>query len=146
MAKLVLTNAAVKINSVDLSDHVKSLTLRVNKDIPDATSMTATWAEVLASTLHADATIEFFQDYAAVNVDATLWTAMTVAPYLTAGVVVKFAAAGTTGAATNPIYHGTAHINDYTPIGGSYGDVCMAPVSLTFTGGITRAVTDVWAA
>ena len=142
MAKLVLTNAAVKINSVDLSDHVKSLTFRVSKDIPDATSMTATWAAALMSTLHADATIEFFQDYAAANVDATVYTAFLV----TAGVVVKFAAAGTTGAATNPIYHGTAHINDYTPIGGSYGDVCMAPVSLTFTGGITRAVTDVWAA
>ena len=142
MAKLVLTNAAVKVNAVDLSDHVKSLTLRVNKDIPDATTMTATWAAALGSTLHADATIEFFQDYAAANVDATVYTAFLV----TAGVVVKFAAAGTTGAATNPIYHGTAHINEYTPIGGSHGDVCMAPVSLTFTGGITRAVTDVWAA
>lgn len=142
MAKLVLTNAAVKINGVDLSDHVKSLTLRVNKDIPDATAMGDTWAEALAAALHADATIEFYQDYAAANVDATVYTAFLV----TAGVVVKFAAAGTTGSATNPIWHGTAHITEYTPLGGSYGDVCMAPVSLTYTGTLTRAVTDVWAA
>jgi len=144
MAKLVLNDAAVMVNAVDLSDHVKSLTLRIAKDIPDATAMGDTWSEALCGALHADGTIEFYQDYAAANVDATLWTAMVVAPYLTAGVVIKFCPVGTTGSATNPIYHGTAHITEYSPLAGSYADVCMAPVSFTFTGAVTRATTAIW--
>lgn len=140
MAKLVLKNASVKLNTVDLSDHVKSLTFHVAKDGPDATAMGDTWAELLASTLHADASVEFFQDFAAAEVDATAYTAFLE----TAGVEVKFCPEGTVGSATNPIYHGTAHIMEYTPITGSHGDMAMAPLSLTFTGAITRAVTAVW--
>jgi len=141
MAKLVLTDADVKVNTVDLGDRVKSLTLRINKDIPDATAMGDTWSEALCSTYHADGTIEFYQDYAAANVDATVWAAFAV----TAGVVIKFiAVAAATGAVTNPIYYGTAHITEYTPLGGSYGEVCMAPVSFTFTGAITRDTAGAW--
>jgi hypothetical protein len=141
MAKLVLTDADVMVNTVDLGAYVKSLTLRVAKDIPDATSMGSTWVTALCGAFHADGTIEFFQDYAVSIVDTTIYTAFLVV----AGVVIKFAPIATATATTSkPIYYGTAHITEYTPLGGSYGEVCMAPVSFTFTGAITRDTSGSW--
>jgi hypothetical protein len=42
MASFVLTNAYVKINSVDLSDHVRSVKINYSAETPDNTAMGAT--------------------------------------------------------------------------------------------------------
>ena len=71
MAKFVLTNAMVKINSVDLSDHVSSVTLDITADEVEDTPFGQTFKSRLGGLKDGTLSIDFQQDFAASEVDAT---------------------------------------------------------------------------
>ena len=131
MARLVLTNASLVVNSVDLSNHVASVTVNRTVDTPDITAMGASGHEMLPSLRNDSFQVTFRQDFAATSVDATL------DPLFAAGstFLVKASAAGTTYSATNPSYSGTCFISEYTPISGNVGDVLDAPVTFLMANG-----------
>lgn len=132
MAVLALINEHVSINAVNLSDHVKSGTLAVEATSLDSTAMGDTWNEVTGGLKSGTLTIEFLDDFAASNVDATLWPIF--------GTVVTFEVRPDAGAvsATNPKYTGSVFIQQHS-LGGSLNE--MAGKSLTFptSGAVTRA-------
>lgn len=136
MARLVLTNASVIINSVDLSNRVQSVTVNMSKDKVDATAMTASGHEYLAGLSDDSFEVTWRQDFAASSVDATLY------PLYSAGsaFLMKVSAAGTTYSATNPVYQGTVTMFEYAPIAGAVGDVLDAPTTFAMANGgaITR--------
>ena len=133
MAAFVLTDASVTINSVDLSDHVKSVTFPYSADAQEYTAMGDTTHVFLGGLKSWNMDIEFNQDFAANEVDVTLFsivgTAVTIIIVPTSGSV----------SATNPSFTGTGLIQSYTPVAGSVGDVATASLHVEPGGALTRA-------
>lgn len=126
MAKFVLKSAVVVLNSVDLSDHVSSVTIETTFDETDTTAFGATYKEFLQGL--GDATIELsmFQDFAAGEVDATLW------PLSQSGAPFPVAIKPASGAisAANPEYQMTGVLLSYNPIDGGVGDASTTEVTI----------------
>lgn len=135
MAHFALTNQALTFNAVDLSDHVRSSTLSVEAEALDSTTMGDSWRESTGGLKSGTLTIEFLDDFAANEVDATVWSAFNTG---TAIAITTKPVNSATGA-TNPEYQFNILPNQHN-LGGSLGE--MAGKSLTFpvTGAVTRAV------
>jgi hypothetical protein len=133
MAVFLNNKVGVKINSVDLSDHVTSITLNRTFDELEVTAMGDTAHKFVKGLEASSVTIDFLNDTAATNVLATLQAAWgtTVACVF---IQDKVAAVG----ATNPIYTVSLLVNNTTDINGAVGD--MATQSITFTANSTVAV------
>lgn len=134
MAKLVFLNGYVSINSVDLSDHASEIALELSKEQVDVTSMGANAHQRLAGLEDDKLTVTWWQDFAASEIDATLypiWQGGTAVPF-------KVAAAGSTISSTNPSYSGSVILADYNPIDGKVGDGLSAKVSFLVSGTVTR--------
>lgn len=133
MAEMVLTNAKVSINSVDLSDHVREVRLSYSAEIQDKTAMGDTSRERIGGLLDWSAQVTFNQDYAANKVDATLF------PIVGTSVAISILPVNAAAGATNPNYNGYGVIADYQPIGGAVGDMHIAPVTIQGNGTLTRS-------
>jgi len=133
MATFVLTDATLVVNSVNLSDHVRSMTLSTSAAVVDDTNMGDTWEVKLGGRKSATLTVEFSQDFAAANVDATLFAAL--------GTVVTWTGKPTSAAtsATNPQYSGSVLVSEYQPIDGSHGDLATTSVTWPCSGAVSRA-------
>lgn len=128
MAVFVLTDAAVTVNSVDLSDYVTSVTLNYEKDSVEVTAMGATGHKFTGGLQNISLDVTFNQDFAASQVAATLDALVGS----TTTVVVKPTSAAV--GATNPSYTITdAFLAATQPVAGSVGD--LAAMSVSFTGG-----------
>jgi hypothetical protein len=135
MAKFVLKNAALVVDGVNLSDHVRSIAVESTYGTVDVTAMGDT-ASQIALGLPADTiTVDFYQDFAAASVDATLQ------PRYFAGssFLVSCWGSGTTTSATNPKYSATCIMLQYQPISGEMGAAAMTNVVFNAQGAITRA-------
>jgi hypothetical protein len=74
MARLVLTNAYITVNGVNLSDHIASVTLTTNRDVVETTAFSSTAARTRIGGLADNSvTLEFHQDYATSSVEATIY-------------------------------------------------------------------------
>lgn len=137
MAQLVLTNAKVEINTVDLSDHVKSVTVNLVKDDHDDTAMGDSAHSHLAGLQNNEVTITFQQDFASSKVDATVWGMWNAG---TAS-AVHITPVNTTIAATNPEYQLSAVCFEYHPIDGAAGEEALTSVTFRATTVATRNTT-----
>lgn len=139
MARLVLTNAYVTINGVNLSDHIASITLTTTDDVVDTTAFSSTAARTrVAGLADNSVALEFHQDYAASSVEATINAAGSSLVGTTTAVVVK--PNGSTTAADNPSYSFTALVSEWTPLGGAVGELATVSVTWPISGAITKAV------
>jgi hypothetical protein len=133
MAKTVLTSAYVLLNGVDLSDHVESVTLDVKVTDVDVTAMKDGGHVHIAGLQDSQLTLTFWQDYAASNVDATMWA------IVKGGTAVAFKVGnnGSSFSATNPSYSGSVLLTDYQPLAGKVGDGLQAQVTMPVCGTVT---------
>lgn len=132
MAKLVLTDADISVNSVDLSGYANSVELNYEVEAVEVTAFGGN-REFIGGLQNNTVTIEFMQDFAASQVEATIFplvgTQTTVIIKPTSGAV----------SATNPSYTLTnCYLASHTPVAATVGELAMT--SLTFTGGtLTKA-------
>ena len=133
MAKFVLTDASVVLNSVDLSDHVSSVTLEITADEIVTTAMGDTFQSRTGGLKDGTLSIEFQQDFASSEVDATLF------PLL--GTTTAFVVKPTSGSvsATNPSYAGSVLVNSHSPVANGVGELATMSVSFPTSGTITRS-------
>jgi hypothetical protein len=133
LAKFVLTDASVTLNSVDLSDHVASVTLDITADEIMTTAMGETFPSRTGGLKTGTLSIDFQQDFAASEVDATLW------PLL--GSTTAFVVKPTSDAvsSTNPSYSGSVLVNQHIPVANAVGELATMSVSFPTSGTITRA-------
>ena len=75
MAVFLNNKVGIKVNSVDLSDHVTSVTLNRNFDELEITSMGDSAHKFVKGLEASSVTIDFLSDTAAANVNATLQAA-----------------------------------------------------------------------
>ena len=137
MAKLVFLNGYVQVNGVDLSDHASQIQLQLSKEQVDVTAMGANAHQWLAGLENDKLTVVWWQDFAASEVDATLY------PIWQAGTPVAFkvAANGSSISSTNPSYSGSVILADYDPIDGKVGDGLSSNVSFMISGTVVRGTT-----
>jgi hypothetical protein len=134
MAKLVLTNAVVKINSVDYSANVNQIELSLTADEVDTTSFSASgWRTVTGGLKSGSVTVSFHNDYAAAGLDSVLYGLFNTAA--TFVVLPNGTAAGT----SNPGYTFLALVNNLQPVSGSVGDLAVQNLTLPISGEVTRA-------
>lgn len=128
MAQLVLTNTRVSVAGVDLTDHVTSVTLDLSADEVETTAFGSTARTRVGGLLDHSVSLDFQQDYAAANVEAT------IRPLLggTAQVILK--PNGTAVSATNPSYTFTALVTEWQSINGAVGDLATASVTWPISG------------
>lgn len=135
MARIVLTNAKVTINSINLSDHIASVTLSTSADVVDTTGFSSTAARSrVAGLLDNSVTLEFHQDFATSNVEQTIY------PLIGTATTVVVTPVDTTVGATNPSYTFSALVSEWQPLSGAVGELATASVTWPISGAITKAV------
>jgi hypothetical protein len=136
MGKIVLRDCSITVNGVDLSDHVSSVEVNFVKDEVETTNFSGQGRERVAGLKDDSFVVTFQQDYAAGEVNATLFPLYDNETEFT--VVVKPTAAAVS--ATNPSYTGTCILLEYQPLSGSVGDLSETEVTFpTQRTGIAQA-------
>lgn len=134
MARIVLTNAYVTVNSVDVSDHVASVTLNSSIDVVETTAFGTSGARSRIGGLADNSiSLEFHQDYASSSIEATVY------PLLGSTTTVVVKPNGSTTSATNPSYTSTVLVSEWTPLNGAVGELATASVTWPVSGAITKA-------
>ena len=136
MAIFLQNNVGVKINSVDISDHVTSATLLQIFDEVEVTAMGSTAHNFVKGLETSTLTIDFLNDFAASNVMATLQAA-----YGTTVTAVVLPVKGTAVSATNPLYTVSILVNNLTPVNGNVGDVSSSSITFTCNSTVVQTTT-----
>ena len=137
MAVFLNNKVGVKVNSVDLSDHVQSITLNRSFEELTVTAMGDSGQKYVKGLEASSVTIDFLNDTATANVLQTLNSASVWGANVT---VVLLQEKGTAVSATNPLYTMTCLVNNTTPINGAVGDIGTQSVTWNVSG--TVAVSD----
>jgi hypothetical protein len=133
MPKLVLTNPQITIAGVDLSNSISSVTLDTKYDIVETTAFGDTAKKRVAGLADNSISLEFFQDFAASNVEATIY------PILGTATTVVIKPVSTTTGSTNPSYTVSAVVSEWQPLKGGIGQLATASVTWPVSGAITKA-------
>ena len=136
MAIFLNNKVGVKVNSVDLSDHVTSVTLNRSFDELEVTAMGDTGHKFVKGLEASSVTIDFLNDTASANVLATLQAA-----WGTTVEVKLLQEKGTAVGATNPLYTFNVLVNNTTDINGAVGDVGTQSVTWNVQGATSVATT-----
>lgn len=136
----VIRNPNVKIAGVDLSTHIREVSVSMTAADVDTTASGSGGHERILGIRDDSFTLSAYSDFSAQQVDATIW------PNFSGGslfVVEVWANPGGTlnspVSATNPKYWGTCILTEYSPIAGAIGDAAMTPLTLPVNGVINRA-------
>lgn len=132
------TGAVIVIAGVDVSDHIAEVTIESTFDENDITTFGSNYKVLSPGLGDATITMRAFQDFAAAEIDATIWPLHgSTTPFL---VQVK----PTSGAisAANPEYQLTALNFVYSPIAGAVGAPLETPLVFR-NGSSTGLVRDV---
>jgi hypothetical protein len=136
MAVFLNNNVGVKIDSVDLSSYVTSVTLNRTFDELEVTAMGDSGHRFVKGLEAATVTIDINNDTAATTVLPTLQNAWGKnVP------IVLLQTKGTAVSATNPLYTMTCLVNNTTDINGAVGDLGMMSLSFNVSGTVAVATT-----
>jgi len=137
MAKFVATDYNITFGTAatNWSNSIAAVTLDITTETQDTTAFgnPGGYRSFISGLKVASLTVDFHQDFAAANIDATFF------PLL--GSAIPFTIRPTSGSvtATNPSYAGTAIVSQHVPFSGSVGDLATMSVSWQVTGEVTRA-------
>ena len=133
MAKLVLTNATVSLNSSDISSSVAAITLSTSAaEVPTTNFGSGGAVTRVAGLIDNSVTLSMHNDYNAI--DGLIFpligsTAVTM--------VIKSSTAAVSTA--NPSYTFSVLCTEWTPVNGAVGELNTADVTWPISGGITKA-------
>lgn len=128
MAVLVLKDASITVNSVDLSDKSNSVTLNYEIDSVEVTAFGDAGHQFTGGLQNNSVDIEFYQDFAAASTEATIF------PLVGTQTTIIIKPTSSAVGADNPSYTITgAFLAAHTPVAAAVGE--MAMTSLSFTGG-----------
>jgi hypothetical protein len=134
MAVFLNNKVGIKVATVDLSDHVQSVTLNRTFDELSVVAMGDSSAKAVKGLETSSITIDFLNDTATASVLPTLQAA-----FGTTVTVVLLQDKGAAVSATNPLYTMSCLVNNLTDINGAVGDISMQ--SVTWNCNSTVAVT-----
>ena len=132
MAKFVLTNPAITINSVDLADHIASVTLTESYAEVPTTAFGDTAITRIAGLGDHSITLSFHEDFASSEVHQTIY------PLLGGTTTVTVKPVNTTTTTDNPSFSMTVLVTEWPIINGAVGDLASADVTWPISGAITK--------
>lgn len=132
MAKLVYTNPLITINSVDLSDHIASVSINETFAEVPTTAFGSSAVTRVAGLGDHSITLTFHEDYAAASVHATIY------PLKGTTTTVTVKPVNTTTSSTNPSFSLTALVTEWPTINGSIGELAVADVTWPVSGSVTK--------
>lgn len=133
MAQIVLLNPQIVLNSVDLSNRCDQVTIDYTVADIDTTTFGNTAHRRIGGLQDNKITIEFQQDFAALEVDAT------VNPLIGTLTTFNIKPVNSATSTLNPAYTGSVLITEYKPLDGKVGDLSKFSVTWPVDGLITRA-------
>jgi hypothetical protein len=136
MAVFLNNKVGLKINNVDLSDHVTSVTLNRAADELEVTAMGDTAHKFVKGLESGSLTVSFLNDTATSEVLQTLNSA-----FGTTVAAKMLQEAATAVSATNPLYSFDILVNNLTPINGGVGDIGTQDITFTLNSAVTVADT-----
>lgn len=134
MAVFLNNKVGLKINAVDLSDHVTSVTLNQAFDELEVTAMGDSSHKFVKGLESATLTVSFLNDTAAANVLATLSAA-----YGTTVACKMLNDKGSSVGASNQLYTFDILVNNLTPINGGTGDLSTQDITFTINSAVTAS-------
>lgn len=139
MAKVVLKDASITVNSVDLSQRCDQITIEDSAEEVDVTSFQGNgYREFMQGLKDATVTATFFQDFESGSVHSTLNTVYQSGN--TFDVVIKSDDGAVS--ATNPSFTLTCRLYSYSPLSASVGEPSKIEATFRNAGdGVTVATT-----
>lgn len=138
MAKFVFKSGTVKINGVDLSDHVRNVDIPMSKDQVEDTGLNGPGLHQFIPGLAGERyVITFASDFDASKVHATLY------PIYRSELTVEVEVTPLAGAAsaTNPRFTAFCQLFDYDPLNAAIGALAEMTVNFIATTAITPQTT-----
>jgi hypothetical protein len=129
----VITAASITIGAVDLSSHIKKITIDTSRAELETTTFGNTAKRRVAGLADNKVSIDFNQDFSAATVEASVYPLIGS----TAAVIVKPGTAAVS--ATNPSYTFNVLVTDWTPLDAQVGELASASISWPIDGAITKA-------
>lgn len=133
MAKYVATDHKITINGTDFSSSLQSIDLTVSADEVETTAFGGSWRTRVGGLKSGSVTLNFFQDFGASSVDATL------SGLFGSNATVVVTPTSTAVSATNPSWSGVFLVSQYQPYSASVGDIATLSVTWPSAGTISRA-------
>lgn len=131
MARIVLTNVKVKVNDVDLSDHIASVELSRSFDDIETTAYGDGGRTRVGGLEDSSLSLDFHQDFAATEVEAT------ISPLLGTVTTFEIMPDGADVSVDNPKYAGSCLITEWTPVSGAVGELATASITWPISGVVT---------
>ena len=134
MAKQVATNVVLKVNGVDLSAYVASVSLSSSTAEVTTTSFGSGGnVERVGGLKDNSVTISFMQDFVGASVENTIY------PLQGGTVACELLPNGTAVGTANPKYTFNALVTDWNPVNGAVGELFTADVTWPITGAVAKA-------
>ena len=129
----VITNAAVKVNSVDLSSHITKVTLSTTVAEVTTTTFGNTAVRRVGGLRDNSVALDFNQEFAAASVEATLY------PLLGSTALVEVWPDGTSTGSANPKYSFNVLVTEWMPLDAQVGELTTASITWPIDGTIAKA-------
>lgn len=139
MARIVLTDASVVINGVNLSEFITSVAISTSEDVVETTGMSSGGARTrVAGLADNSVTFEFNQDFATSGPEVTINAvgSSLVGTVTTCVVKPTSAAVGV----ANPSYSFSAVCAEWQPLSAAVGELATVSATWPISGVITKAV------
>jgi hypothetical protein len=138
MARLVLTDASVVINGVNLSEFITSVGLSTSEDVVDTTGMASSGARTRVSGLQDNSlTLEFNQDFATSGPELTINAIGSSLVGTNTTVVIKPTSAAV--GVNNPSFTMSCVVAEWQPLSAAVGELSTISTTWPISGVITKA-------
>jgi hypothetical protein len=139
MARLVLTDASVVVNGINLSEFITSVAISTSEDVVDTTGMGTAGARTRVSGLADNSlTLEFNQDFATAGPEITINAIGSSLVGTNTTVVIKPTSAAV--GASNPSYSFSCVVAEWQPLSAAVGELATVSATWPISGAITKAV------
>lgn len=139
MARLVLTDASVVVNGINLSEFITSVALSTSEDVIETTGMSSTGARTrLAGLADNSLALEFNQDFATSAPEVTINAVGSSLVGTNVTVVIKPTSAAV--GVANPSYSFSCVVAEWQPLSGAVGELATVSATWPISGAITKAV------
>jgi hypothetical protein len=139
MARLVLTDASVVVNGINLSEFITSVALSTSEDVVETTGMGTAGARTRQSGLADNSlALEFNQDFATSGPEITINAVGASLVGANTTVVIKPTSAAVS--ASNPSYTFSCVVAEWQPLSAAVGELSSISATWPISGAITKAV------
>lgn len=132
MAKLVLTDAVIKVAGTDISSNVASVTLTSSSAEVETTAFGQGAVTRTGGLKDNSVTLDIHQEYSSIE--------GLVYPLIGSTTSISVQPNGTAVGSASPKYEATVLITEWTPVNGAVGELATASVTWPISGTITKTV------